>query len=240
MWTHWPRPSRIGEPSTGHTNPAPNVDAHCGGPPRALTCVPFACPCHGSPMRPENGSTSCSPEPHGGMRPRPTHGANLRQGMGSGKAVRVAPFETPARPAHPKARHVRTRGQPGVQRFLCRVLYTVFVRSSTQLWFLSRLWNCQRSAQHLIDCSYGSRRYLRTVQAMQKKRLYCSIHLASACIGPRRAPINHQLGDVLCTACLYLVVSAQDSERRRPPLNLLLACAYRELVAIPRLNSAFR
>ncbi len=65
---------------------------------------------------------------------------------------------------------------------------------------------------------------------MQKKRLYCSIHLASACIGPRRAPINHQLDDVYCTASLDLVVSAQDSERRLPPLNLLLTYAYRELV----------
>ena len=44
----------------------------------------------------------CSPE-HADMRPRPMHGANLRQGMASGKAVRVEPFETPARPAHPRA-----------------------------------------------------------------------------------------------------------------------------------------
>src|SRR6266699_1458555 len=53
------------------------------------------------------------------------------------------------------------------------------------------LSNCERRSQHLIDCSEESRRYLRTVQEMQSKRLYCSIHLASACIGPRRAPINH-------------------------------------------------
>jgi hypothetical protein len=75
----------------------------------------------------------------GDMRRRPTHGAHLRQGMASGKAVRVEPFETPTRPAHPKARHVRLRGQPGVQRFLCRTLYTVLSCSSTRLWLLSRL-----------------------------------------------------------------------------------------------------
>ncbi len=138
MWTHWRRPSRIGEPSTDHTNPAPNVDAHCGGPPPALTCAPSACPCPGSLMRPESGSTSCSPE-HGDMKRRPPHGANLLQGMASGKAVRVAPFETPARPAHPNAGHVRVRGQPGVQRFLHRTLYTVFLCASTRLWLLSRL-----------------------------------------------------------------------------------------------------
>src|SRR5947209_18508716 len=34
----------------------------------------------------------CSPE-HADMRHRPTHGANLRQGMGSGKAARVEPCE---------------------------------------------------------------------------------------------------------------------------------------------------
>jgi hypothetical protein len=43
---------------------------------------------------------------------------------------------------------------------------------------------------------------------------------------------SHQLVDVHCTAALYLEVSAQDSQRLRPPLSLLLACAYRELVAI--------
>ena len=80
----------------------------------------------------------CSPE-HADMRHRPTHGANLRQGMASGKAVRVAPFETPARPAHPKAGHGRIRGQPGVQRFLRRTLYTAFSCPSTRLWLLSRL-----------------------------------------------------------------------------------------------------
>jgi hypothetical protein len=36
-------------------HPAPNVDAHCGGLPRALTCAPSACPCHGSLMRAESG-----------------------------------------------------------------------------------------------------------------------------------------------------------------------------------------
>ena len=51
---------------------------------------------------------------------------------------------------------------------------------------------------------------------------------------PERTPIKYQLDDVHCTAALYLVVSAQDSERRRPVLSLLLACAYRELVAIAR------
>src|SRR6266699_1458554 len=93
----------------------------------------------------------CSPELHEDMRRRPTHGANLRQGMGSGKAVRVAPFETPARPAHPNAGHVRVRGQPGVQRFLHRTLYSVFSCSSTRLWFLSRLFIELREALTTSD-----------------------------------------------------------------------------------------
>ena len=59
-------------------------------------------------------------------------------GHGSGKAVRVAPFETPARPAHPKATRVRIRGQPGAQPFLCGALYTVFLRVSTLLWLFLR------------------------------------------------------------------------------------------------------
>src|SRR6266568_983633 len=80
----------------------------------------------------------CFPE-QGDMRRRPTHGANLRQGMESGKAVRVAPFETPARPAHEKSNTRSLRGQPGAQRSHCGALYTVFLCASTPLWFLSRL-----------------------------------------------------------------------------------------------------
>jgi hypothetical protein len=47
---------------------------------------------------------------------------------------------------------------------------------------------------------------------------------------PDALPSTIKLEDIHCTATLYLVVSAQDSERRRPPLSLLLARAYRELV----------
>jgi hypothetical protein len=40
---------------------------------------------------------------------------------------------------HPGARHVDIRGQPGVQQFLRRTLYTVFSCSSRRLGLLSRL-----------------------------------------------------------------------------------------------------
>ena len=102
MWTHWRRHSRIGEPSTDHTNPAPNVDAHCGGPPRALTCVPSACPCHGSLMRPESGSLGCSHERRMDHRERMRGASGPHSATVSAEAVRVARVEFSGRvSAHP-------------------------------------------------------------------------------------------------------------------------------------------
>jgi hypothetical protein len=125
------------------------------------------------------------------------------------------------------------RGQPGAQRSLCGALYTIFLCSSTLLWFLSPLLIELREA-----CTTSVRLFRRMVEISQALFKQCR----SGCTarytshphgdGPRGAPINHQLGDVHCTAALYLVVSAQDSERLRPPLSLLLACAHRSLFAI--------
>ena len=106
------------------------------------------------------------------MRHRPTHGANLRQAMASGKAVRVEPFETPARPAHPKAGHVRIRGQPGVQRFPCCTLYNPFI-----VFFYTVVVS-------LMIIDRIARGVYTICSIVQKGRgdisgLYCSIRLAS-------------------------------------------------------------
>ena len=93
MWTHWRRHSRIGEPSTDHSNPAPNVDAHCGGPPPALTCVRYACPCPGSRVRAETRSIECSHERRMDHRERMRGASGPHSATVSPEAVRVARVE---------------------------------------------------------------------------------------------------------------------------------------------------
>ena len=112
-------------------NRAPNVDAHCGGPPRALTCAPSASQCHGSLMQARERIDNVFPRTRGHetsantwSKPPPGHGVQKRP---SGSH----PFETPARPEREKSNTRSLRGQPGVERFLCGALYTVFLCSST-------------------------------------------------------------------------------------------------------------
>lgn len=75
MWTHRQRPSQIGVHSTDRILRATNVDAHCGGPQPERICVPYACPCPGSPIRTETASLGCSHERRMDHRER-MHGAS--------------------------------------------------------------------------------------------------------------------------------------------------------------------
>ena len=123
----WWRPLQIEARSSGCRSRARNVDAHCGGPPLEPTCAPSVCRCPGLVIGAESVSTERSPE-HADMRHQPTHGAHLRQGMASGKAVRVEAFETPARPALPRATAGSATASPPyiIHRFLV-FFYTVVV-----------------------------------------------------------------------------------------------------------------